>query len=161
MMHQMIKEALSGAPKAADETLVFAKPTRRGFLAGLGATFAIGAYATRSDAFARYKTGGDFMPGGVVYDPHTFISLGEDGTVTITAHRSEMGTGSRTTLPMIIADEMGADWARVAIVQAEGDETKYGNQNTDGSRSLRHHIQSMRQMGASVRHMLAAAAAEK
>ena len=61
---------------------------------------------------------------------------------------------------MVLADEMGADWGMVKIVQAEGDEEKYGNQDTDGSRSLRHHIQSMRQMGASVRHMLANAAAE-
>jgi len=72
-----------------------------------------------------------------------------------------MGTGSRTSLPMVLADEMGADWARVKIIQAEGDEPKYGNQDTDGSRSMRHHIQSMRQMGASVRHMLVQAAAKK
>ncbi len=76
-----------------------------------------------------------------------------------TAHRAEMGTGSRTSLPMVLADEMGADWARVRIVQAPGDETLYGNQDTDGSRSMRHHIQSMRQMGAAVRTMLARAAA--
>ena len=88
------------------------------------------------------------MPNGVVTDPHVFVSIAPDGTVTIVAHRSEMGTGSRTSLPMVIADEMEADWARVKIVQAPGDEPKYGNQDTDGSRSMRHHIQSMRQIGA-------------
>ena len=101
------------------------------------------------------------MPNGLRYDPHIFVSIDPDGTVTIVAHRSEMGTGSRTSLPMVLADEMGADWARVKITQAEGDEPKYGNQDTDGSRSMRHHVQSMRQMGASVRHMLARAAAER
>ena len=72
-----------------------------------------------------------------------------------------MGTGARTSLPMVLADEMEADWARVKIVQAPGDEPRYGNQDTDGSRSLRHHIQSMRQMGAAVRQMLEQAAAER
>lgn len=101
------------------------------------------------------------MPNGLNYDVHTFVSIESDGTVTLVAHRSEMGTGSRTSLPMVLADEMGADWSMVKIEQAEGDEIKYGNQDTDGSRPMRHHIQSMRQMGASVRHMMAAAAAEK
>ena len=75
--------------------------------------------------------------------------------------RSEMGTGARTSLPMVIADEMEADWSKVKLIQAEGDEPKYGNQDTDGSRSMRHHIQVCRQMGASVRYMLRQAAAEQ
>ena len=72
-----------------------------------------------------------------------------------------MGTGARTSLPMVLADEMEADWTRVKLVQAPGDEPKYGNQDTDGSRSLRHHIQPMRQMGAAVRQMLEQAAAKE
>src|SRR3546814_19151103 len=72
-----------------------------------------------------------------------------------------MGTGVRTSIPMVVADEMEADWARVRIVQAEGDEKKYGNQDTDGSRSLRHHIQPARDIGAAVRRMLEPAAAER
>ncbi len=141
--------------------LEFANVSRRGFLTIAAAGFAVAAFTTQAGAFARYKTGGDFMPHGIRYDPKIFVSIDADGTVTIVAHRSEMGTGSRTSLPMVLADEMGADWNRVKIVQAEGDEPKYGNQDTDGSRSMRHHIQSMRQMGASVRHMLAQAAAKK
>ena len=81
------------------------------------------------------------------------------GIVTIIAHRAEMGPGSRTSLPMAVADEIDADWARVRVQQAPGDETKYGNQDTDGSRSLRHFIQPMRQCGAAMRHMLEMAAA--
>ena len=57
--------------------------------------------------------------------------------MTIVAHRAEMGTGIRTSLPMVIADELEADWARVLVVQAPGDEERYGNQDTDGSRSTR------------------------
>src|SRR3546814_2528273 len=93
------------------------------------------------------------MPNGVVSNPLVFVSIDRDGTVTIKAHRSEMGTGVRTSIPMVVADEMEADWARVRIVQAEGDEKKYGNQDTDGSRSLRHHIQPARDIGAAVRRI--------
>ena len=53
-----------------------------------------------------------------VWDPHVFVSIAPDGIVTIVTHRSEMGTGSRTSLPMVVADEMEADWSKVKIVQA-------------------------------------------
>ena len=75
------------------------------------------AMADGSSVYA-YKTGAEGMPGGTVYDPHVFVSIAKDGTVTIVTHRSEMGTGSRTSLPMVVADEMEADWSRVKIVQA-------------------------------------------
>lgn len=136
------------------------KLSRRLFLGG-SAAFAVGAFASRSEAFPRWPHGGEAMPHGVVENPLVFVSIDPDGTVTLVAHRSEMGTGSRTSLPMIMADEMEADWARVKIVQAEGDEPKYGNQDTDGSRSLRHHIQMARKIGGSVRHMLREAAAKE
>ena len=135
------------------------KVSRRGFLQGTAAGFALAAFADPAAAFVRYPTGGDDMPAGLRYDPLIFVAIAPDGIVTLTAHRAEMGTGSRTSLPMVLADEMGADWDFVKIVQAEGDEPKYGNQDTDGSRSMRQHIQSMRQMGAAVRTMLARAAA--
>src|SRR5437763_6823260 len=82
----------------------------------------------------------------------------ETGLVTIVAHRSEMGTGIKTGLPMVLADELEADWTRVKVVQAQGD-PKYGDQNTDGSRSMRQFYQPMREAGASARQMLEAAAA--
>ena len=106
-----------------------------------------------------YNTGAGGMPGGAVWDPHVYVSIDPSGTVTIVTHRSEMGTGSRTSLPMVVADEMEADWAKVKIIQAPGDETKYGNQDTDGSRSIRHFVQPMRLCGAATRQMLEHAAA--
>ena len=158
MLH-MMERAIGRGSAAEPAKLAFANVSRRRFMQGAAAGFAVAAFATTAEGFARYKTGGDAMPNGLRYDPHIFVSIDSEGMVTIVAHRSEMGTGSRTSLPMVLADELGADWQMVEIVQAEGDEEKYGNQDTDGSRSLRHHIQSMRQMGASVRHMLANAAA--
>jgi isoquinoline 1-oxidoreductase beta subunit len=110
---------------------------------------------------AAYATGAGKMPHGTVVDPRVFVAIASDGTVTIVAHRSEMGTGIRTSLPMIVADEMEADWSRVHVKQAHGDEAKFGNQDTDGSRSTRHYLIPMRQIGASARGMLEAAAAKR
>ena len=99
-----------------------------------------------------YPTGGHDMPNGIVTDPQVFVSIAPDGTVTIVAAPLRDGHRRRApALPMVVADEMEADWARVRIVQAPGDEPNYGNQDTDGSRSMRHYIQPMRQCGAAVR----------
>jgi len=92
------------------------------------------------------------------FEPNVYVTIDESGLVTIVAHRSEMGTGIKTGLPMVLADELEADWTRVKVVQAQGD-AKYGDQNTDGSRSTRQFYQPMRIAGASARQMLEAAAA--
>lgn len=105
--------------------------------------------------------GADAMPHGWVDDPNVFISLSPDGQVTITNHRAEMGQGIRTSLVMVMADEMGADWNRVAVEQAIGHEEYYGNQNTDGSRSMRHWFDPLRRAAAAARQMLEQAAANQ
>ena len=107
------------------------------------------------------KYGADGMPHGWVDNPLVFVAIGEDGIVSIVCHRSEMGQGVRTGMPMIVADELEADWARVRVVQAPGDEARYGNQDTDGSRSTRHFFMPMRRCGAAARQMLEAAAAAR
>ncbi|MBT8058730.1 MAG: molybdopterin-dependent oxidoreductase [Gammaproteobacteria bacterium] len=94
------------------------------------------------------------------WSPDVFVSFDADGTVHIISHRSEMGQGIRTGLPAVLADEMEADWARVVVDQAMGDK-KYGDQNTDGSWSVRGFMQRMREAGATVRHMLEQAAAQE
>lgn len=101
------------------------------------------------------------MPHGTVNNPDAFISIGKDGIVTIVCHRSEMGQGVRTGMPQIVADELEADWARVRVVNAPGDEERFGNQDTDGSRSTRHFMQPMREAGAAARMMLEATAAKR
>src|SRR4029453_2006137 len=62
---------------------------------------------------------------------------------------------------MIVAEEMERDWSRVRVQQAHGDEVKFGNQDTDGSRSTRHYLMPMRQIGASARTMLETPAAKR
>jgi len=93
--------------------------------------------------------------------PNVYLTIASDGKVTIIAHRSEMGQGIRTSLPLIVADELGADWTKVEIVQAEGNEKKYGNQNTDGSFSVRMFYKPMREAGAIARLLLLRAAAKE
>jgi isoquinoline 1-oxidoreductase subunit beta len=92
------------------------------------------------------------------WSPSVYLGIEPDGTVIIIAHRSEMGTGIRTALPMVAADELEADWQRVRIEQALGD-PKYGDQNTDGSKSIREFYLPLRQAGATARLMLERAAA--
>lgn len=94
------------------------------------------------------------------FNPDLFVSIAPDGTVSILAHRSEMGTGIRTSLPRIVADELEADWDRVSIVQAIGDK-RLGDQNTDGSNSVRFFFDRMRVAGATARTMLERAAAQQ
>jgi isoquinoline 1-oxidoreductase subunit beta len=93
------------------------------------------------------------------FAPNVYVSIEESGLVTIVAHRSEMGTGIKTGLPMVLADELEADWNRVKILQADAD-IKYGDQNTDGSRSMRQFYQPLREAGAVARQMLEEAAAQ-
>jgi isoquinoline 1-oxidoreductase beta subunit len=95
-----------------------------------------------------------------VLHPSVYLGIDPDGTVWIVASRSEMGTTSRTTLPLVVADELDADWKRVKIEQAIGDK-RYGDQNTDGSHSIRSFYDAMREAGATARFMLIQAAAKQ
>jgi len=144
------------------DDLIVANVSRRRFLQGLslgGLVLAVG-YPSAARAEEK-KYGADGMPNGWVDSPVAFVSIADNGTVTIVCHRSEMGQGVRTGMPMIVADELEADWKRVRVAQAPGDEKKFGNQDTDGSRSTRHFFEPMRRCGAAARTMLEAAAAER
>ncbi|KAA2213597.1 xanthine dehydrogenase family protein molybdopterin-binding subunit [Teichococcus oryzae] len=142
-----------------------ANVSRRGFVAGagLGALVLALGLPRRSVAQGQgeAKFGADGMPNGWRDDPRIFVAIAEDGTVTITCHRQEMGQGVRTSIAMVVAEELGADWDKVRVVQADGDEARYGNQDTDGSRSLRHFFMPLRRVGAGARMMLEQAAATR
>src|SRR6266481_5452064 len=96
----------------------------------------------------RFLTGGklphDTNADHAKLHPSVYLGIDPDGTVWIVASRSEMGTTSRTTLPLVVADELDADWKRVRIEQAIGDK-RYGDQNTDGSHSIRSFYDAMRE----------------
>ena len=149
---------------AFEDTLLIANVSRRGFLkqaSALGGLVLAAGFPGVVRAEDPPKYGADGMPHGSVDSPLVFVAIGEDGIVSIVCHRSEMGQGVRTGMPMIVADELEADWKRVRVVQAPGDEARYGNQDTDGSRSTRHFFMPMRRCGAAARQMLEAAAAAR
>ena len=131
--------------------------SRRGFLRGAVAagTFVLGVHLVPEPLWA--NTDG---ASPAVFQPDIYLRIGSDGTVTIVANRSEMGCGSRTALPLVLADELDADWSKVKIDQAIGD-PRYGDQDTDGSHSVRSYFEQMRQVGATGRVMLITAAAGK
>ena len=95
-----------------------------------------------------------------MWSPSVYLGIETTGEVIIVAHRSEMGTGIRTALPMVVAEELDADWHLVRVEQAMGDK-KYGSQDTDGSRSIRDFYEVMRQAGATARLMLEREAATR
>jgi isoquinoline 1-oxidoreductase beta subunit len=138
-------------------------PRRRAFLKTplVGLVLGIGVPGLGSAQQEPQKYGGDGMPNGLRDSPKVFVAVAPDGTVSIVVNRSEMGQGIRTSLPRIVADELEADMRRVRVVQAPGDEAKYGNQDTDGSRSTRHWFMPMRRCGAAARQMLEQAAADQ
>ncbi|MBJ2350198.1 MULTISPECIES: xanthine dehydrogenase family protein molybdopterin-binding subunit [Pseudomonas] len=141
---------------------VLSNLSRRGFLKGASATGVLVLAATWGlpDAFAEEKKyGAEGMPHGAVDDPNIYVSIAADGSVTVICNRSEMGQGVRTSLSMVVADELDADWALVKVRQAPADEARFGNQDTDGSRSMRHWYEPMRRCGAAARTMLELAAA--
>jgi isoquinoline 1-oxidoreductase beta subunit len=136
--------------------------SRRGFLKGAlgaGALVLSARYIPRLLA-AEQIPGGSTDADRAALHPNVFVGIEQDGTVYIVAHRSEMGTVIRTTLPLVLADELDADWNRVKIDQAIGD-PRYGDQNTDGSHSIRSFFDIVRQCGASARWMLIQAAAQQ
>lgn len=94
--------------------------------------------------------------------PNVFVRVDSDGAVSIWVGKADMGQGVRTSLPMIVADELDADWSRVSVIQAEADPHKYGRQITVGSGSVRNGAWiPLRKAGASAREMLVGAAAER
>ena len=94
------------------------------------------------------------------FNPNAFVHLQTNGDVLIYCGRCEMGQGINTALPASVADEMEADWDRVTVKQADGDEEKYGPQATGGSASIRVMYVPMREAGAAAKLMLISAAAK-
>src|SRR5581483_11339748 len=124
--------------------------SRRDFLtvgAAAGAGLVIGFYLPHGSSKS-----------GDMFAPNAYLKIAPDGKVTIVVARSEMGQGVRTSLPMILAEELEADWKQIAIEQA-GASTLYGDQTTGGSASVRTTWDPMRKAGAAAREMLISAAA--
>ena len=135
--------------------------SRRGFLQGMVSTGALvlSVRLIPEVLWATESPAGSHVDRAILH-PSAFVGIDTDGTVYLVAARSEMGTSSRTSVPLILADELDADWKRVKLEQAIGD-PKYGDQDTDGSHSVRDGFTTMREAGATARLMLTQAAAQK
>ncbi len=139
--------------------------SRRGFLktsafAGTG-ILVLGVFPGCSseelpEIMARAEASGTFS--NASFQPSVFVGLNEEGDVFVVNSRAEMGQGIRSSVHVVIADELGADLDRVYQEQADGD-AKYGDMNTDGSTSIRNLFDQWRTAGATAREMLIAAAA--
>jgi len=136
--------------------------SRRGFLQGmLGAgALVLGAQMLPERLLGAALGLGEASAADAVLQPNVYVAIATDGTVYIVCHRSEMGSGNRSGLPRIVADELDADWARVKVEQAPGD-AKYGDQDTDGSHSVTSFFDTLREAGATARLMLVQAAAQR
>lgn len=158
LQHTTLRQWIENARR---ETAIDPGPTsrvaRRDFLKGIAAGSLVILTAKNGDTIAARA---DDLGTDDSLSPSLFVAIEPDGTVKILAHRSEMGTGIRTALPRVLADELGADWNKVVIVQAKGDR-RLGDQNTDGSNSIRFFYKTMRVAGATARTMLEQAAANQ
>lgn len=137
--------------------------SRRRFVqgaSGLGFTLALAACSPSKPSSASEVAAPIPDHSAVASGPLVLISIAADGRTQITNPRSEMGQQVITTVAQMIADELDVAWDMLSIEQAVGD-AKYGDQNTDGSTSVRNHFTRFRMAGASMRQMLTQAAANE
>ncbi len=92
---------------------------------------------------------------------NSYLSIATDGTITIFSPNPELGQNIMTSFPMIVAEELDADWSRVKVVQAPLDTVKFERQLTGGSGAIPHSWKRLRKAGASARYLLVAAAANR
>jgi len=92
---------------------------------------------------------------------NSFLSISTDGTITILSPNPELGQNIKTSFPMIVAEELDADWTKVKVLQASLDPTKFERQVTGGSGAVPHSWERLRKAGAAARHMLVEAASKR
>jgi isoquinoline 1-oxidoreductase beta subunit len=138
--------------------------SRRGFLkAGAGLTLGVAVPSLAQRA-------GPGQGGGVAagtFEPNAFVRIGTDNTVTVIVKHLEMGQGTYTGLPTLVAEELDADWGQIRVEGAPADASRYNNlffgtmQGTGGSTAMANSFEQMRKAGAAARAMLLAAAAAR
>jgi isoquinoline 1-oxidoreductase beta subunit len=165
LAHQLPKGLLARMERAQGTSKSIASDglPRRTFLKmSVASGFALGAYPLVAGAQGAAPAA---APAGLkpFQQPAAFVRIDQDGTVTVTVNRLEFGQGVLTALPMILAEELDADWARVRGVHGDADaayvDPVFGMHLTGGSGSIKHSFTQYRELGARARAMLLAAAA--
>jgi isoquinoline 1-oxidoreductase beta subunit len=141
------------------------KTSRRNFMklaAAAGGGLMLGFHWSSNEAHAssmEVLTGNAFATGESTFN--SYLSISTDGLITILSPNPELGQHIKTSFPMIVADELDADWSRVKVVQATLDNSKFERQVTGGSGAVPHSWERLRKAGATARHMLMEAAAKR
>jgi isoquinoline 1-oxidoreductase beta subunit len=140
--------------------------SRRRFLkAGGGLTLAIYLPSSLAQNPALSASAAPEIPPPAFLEPNAFVRIGRDDTVTVTVKHLEMGQGTYTGLPTLVAEELDAAWSQIRVVGAPADAKRYNNllwgpaQGTGGSTAIANSYEQMRRAGASARAMLVSAAA--
>ncbi|MGD8561278.1 MAG: xanthine dehydrogenase family protein molybdopterin-binding subunit [Desulfarculaceae bacterium] len=135
--------------------------SRRSFLKGAGLIIATAA----TPAGIQLMNLSQGLAAGVNFKPHAFLQIAPDETVTVWMGQTELGQGTHTGLPMVLADEVGVDWQKVRVKMALAAEPfkdpHWNAQVTGGSTSIRHRWKLLREVGAAAREMLTEAAAKE
>jgi len=139
------------------------KTNRRDFLKlGLTATggLVLGFHWSNTSASGLEVFNGASLPAGEI-NFNSFLSISPDDVITIFSPNPELGQNIKTSFPMIVAEELDADWKKVKVVQAALDTKKFERQLTGGSGAIPHSWERLRKAGATARHMLIEAAAKR
>ncbi len=135
---------------------------RRGFMAGSGAALVLGFSLPIA---GRAATKAAAAAAGPAFQPNAWLRITPDNRITVVCGSAEMGQGVLTAIPMLMAEELDADWQQVHVEQAPVDQAyanpMFGMQVTGGSTTVRAHWEPVRKAGAAARAMLVAAAAEQ
>ena len=140
--------------------------SRREFLKGSGALL-LGLHLPQALAQSGPGKTEDHLVLSRSFEPNAFVRIGPDNTVTVVVKHLEMGQGTYTGLPTLVAEELDADWSQIRATGSPADAKKYNNlfwgeaQGTGGSTALANSYEQLRKAGASARAMLVAAAADR
>ncbi len=138
----------------------FPKTSRRNFLkiaATAGGGLLIGFHWSNSEASAMKVLGS--MADDVNFN--SYLSISPEGVITIFSPNPELGQNIKTSFPMVVAEELDADWSKVKVLQAPLDTKKFERQVTGGSGAIPHSWERLRKAGATARHMMIEAAAKR
>lgn len=139
------------------------KTTRRNFMklaAAAGGGLMLGFHWSASDASAMDVISKEALAAGNI-NFNSYLSISPEGVITILSPNPELGQNIKTSFPLVVAEELDADWSKVKVIQAPLDPSRFERQVTGGSGAVPHSWERLRKAGATARHLLIEAAAKR